>query len=159
MALHPLRDGDDLLGLGDEGLGVLGLRVEGVEDDGVAVRRTPEAAGVVAAVGPVGAQTHAAALEGHDDHLLGAADALAVELHAADHVAGVQDLQLGHGRAAAALDGVRFPVEIVHVDVVVKTAAAADGLAEVIQRGVGFEGALAEVKVGALLVEVRARGC
>ena len=157
LALHPLGDGDDLLGLGHESLSVLGLRVEAAVVDGVAVRLTAASEAVVAPAGPVGA-AQAALLVGHDDHLLGAEAALAVKLHAAEHTSGVINLQLGHSRAEAALDSIRGPVKVVHVDVVVESAAAADWGAVVVHGGVGLQGALAEIKVGTLLVEVRTWG-
>ena len=157
LALHPLGDGDDLLGLGHESLSVLGLRVEAAVVDGVAVRLTAASEAVVAPAGPVGA-AQAALLVGHDDHLLGAEAALAVKLHAAEHTSGVINLQLGHSRAEAALDSIRGPVKVVHVDVVVESAAAADRGAVVVEGGVGLQRALADIKVGTLLVEVRTYG-
>ena len=157
LALHPLGDGDDLLGLGHESLSVLGLRVEAAVVDGVAVRLTAASEAVVAPAGPVGA-AQAALLVGHDDHLLGAEAALAVKLHAAEHTSGVINLQLGHSRAEAALDSIRGPVKVVHVDVVVESAAAADWGAVVVEGGVGLQRALADIKVGTLLVEVRTYG-
>ena len=157
LALHPLGDGDDLLGLGHESLSVLGLRVEAAEVEGVAVRLTAASEAVVAPAGPVGA-AQAALLVGHDDHLLGAEAALAVKLDAAAHASGVINLQLGHSRAEAALNSIRGPVKVVHVDVVVESAAAADWGAVVVHGGVGLQGALAEIKVGTLLVEVRTWG-
>ena len=111
----------------------------------------------MAPAGPVGA-AQAALLVGHDDHLLGAEAALAVKLHAAEHTSGVINLQLGHSRAEAALDSIRGPVKVVHVDVVVESAAAADRGAVVVEGGVGLQRALADIKVGTLLVEVRTYG-